>query len=178
MSIAWLVAALAGAEDVEINGVIVDSRSVAGMTFPGVTVRFDAAGRAHLTIPGFIAEGRTAAPPVAAGVPRARWWLATEDGGSTGHKITVEVNGKVAVEVASGQPQRILDLAPWLVAGANTVIVRSVSTAATGGALYVYVATGTDRSGTVLMDAPTVQFGLGATRSGAYERTYTLDVTP
>jgi hypothetical protein len=54
--------------------------------------------------------------------------------------------------------------------------MRSSSAHASGGSLYVYVGTGSDRSGTFVMDEPPIEFGLSADRIGLYSRTYPLNV--
>ncbi len=173
-----LLAAFAG--DLVVNGVLVQPSALAGLTLTQVTLRVDAKGNMLITAPGFVVEPeRRPAPAMPdSGVAGATWWLATEDSNSGGHVIDVTINGKQFVTLRSGEPQRIVDIGPWLVPGTNTIRVQSMSTAATGGSLYVYISSGSDRSGTVVMNSPRVQFGLGATRAGEYVREYTLDVTP
>lgn len=123
-------------------------------------------------------EASSGATPGASdvGVEAGRWWLVTEDSGSGGHAVDVVVNGVVAQTVRSGAPQLIFDLGPYLRRGENRVAMRSNSVDATGGTLYLYVGTGRNDSGTVIMDAPDIQFGLGTSRSGPYEREYTVTV--
>ncbi len=118
-------------------------------------------------------------PPVAVGqapldpsVPPATWWLVTEDGGTQGHQIEVTINGRTAQTIRSGEAQRIIDVGAHVRRGTNQVTIRSTSTSASGGALYVYIGTGSDRSGTVVMDQPTVQFGLDAKRSGGESKSF------
>lgn len=130
-------------------------------------------------------QGPPPAKPKAAGlapldpnVPAATWWLVTEDGGTTGHSIEVFINGRLAQTIKSGEPQRIVDVGKHVKVGANTVTIKSTTTAPTGQSLYVYVGTGNDRSGTVVLDEPTVQYGLGTTRTGPHEKTYTFDYAP
>ncbi|NCG20731.1 MAG: hypothetical protein GWP91_17115 [Rhodobacterales bacterium] len=115
-------------------------------------------------------------PPLDPGVPPATWWLVTEDGGTQGHIIEVFINDRLAHTLRSGETQRIIDVGMHLRRGSNRVLVKSTSTNAGGGALYVYVGTGSDRSGTVVMDEPIVQYGVGSNRSGPLEREYTIDV--
>lgn len=115
-----------------------------------------------------------AASPPAAGLPPGRWWLVTEDSGSSGHTVDVVVNGTVVQRINSGEPQLIFDLGPWLMAGANTVEMRANSVSPGGGALYLYIGTGQNDQGTVTMDTPEIQFGLGSSRQGPYSRSYTL----
>ncbi len=115
-------------------------------------------------------------PPLDPGVPQATWWLVTEDSGSQGHVIEVLVNDRLAHTLRSGDPQRIIDVGMHLRRGNNRVVVKSTSTNPGGGALYVYVGTGSDRSGTVVMDEPIVQYGVGSNRNGPLEREYTIQV--
>lgn len=116
--------------------------------------------------------------PLDPAVPAATWWLVSEDNGTTGHVVEVLINGRLAETIKSGEPQRILDVGQHMKTGSNTVTLKSVSTAPTGGSLYVYAGTGNDRSGTVVLDEPTVQYGLGTSRTGPHEKTYTFDYTP
>ena len=51
-----------------------------------------------------------------------------------------------------------------------------MSTAPTGGPLYVYIGRGRDNQGTVDMGTPDIQFGVGKSRSGGTSRTFTLEV--
>ena len=97
--------------------------------------------------------------------------------------IVIDENGKPraarmqrAEVVRSGEPQRIIDIGRHLRLGNNDIQIRSNSAGGGGGSLYVYLGTGSDRSGTVVMDEPAVQYGLGASRTGPFERSYTLQV--
>lgn len=110
------------------------------------------------------------------GVPEARWWLVVEDDGSRGHTIEILINDTHVETIRSGEIPRILDVGGHLVPGPNRVVLRSVSTQASGGPLYVYVGHGSDRDGTVMLEQPEVQFALGASRSGTYQREYTVNV--
>jgi len=118
----------------------------------------------------------TPAPTGSQKVTPARWWLVTEDNNSVGHTIEVVINGQVVKTVGSGMPQAILDVGRWLRPGPNQIEVRSTSVNASGGTYYVYIGTGSDQTGTVVMERPQVQFGVGRTRQGPYSRTYTLNV--
>jgi hypothetical protein len=121
--------------------------------------------------------GAQAAPPATnSGVAPARWWLVTEDNASVGHTIDIVINGVTVKTVGSGMAQQILDVGRWLRPGANQVEVRSNSVNASGGTYYVYIGNGSDQTGTVVMDRPQVQFGVGSTRTGPYSRSYTLNV--
>lgn len=120
--------------------------------------------------------GAPPSAPIDPGVPQARWWLVTEDNGSSGHSVEVWINGRMAEVVRSGDPQRIVDVGRHLRLGSNEIQIKSNSAGGSGGSLYVYLGTGSDRSGTVVMDEPAVQYGLGASRVGPFERSYTLQV--
>ena len=56
------------------------------------------------------------------------------------------------------------------------MVVKSNSSSASGGTLYVFIGPGSDQSGTVVMDKPEVQFGVGSSRTGPYEREYSIQV--
>ncbi|MFT6162144.1 MAG: hypothetical protein ACJA00_004742, partial [Myxococcota bacterium] len=60
--------------------------------------------------------------------------------------------------------------------GANRVHLQAQSSAPSGGPLYVYLGRGSNASGTVMMDSPDIQFGLGPSRNGETSRDYTLEV--
>lgn len=231
-----LLAQIALAGQVYVNGTLVNPGQIAGTTLEKVDVTFDAAGNIRVSAPGYKIEvmdptGAGAAstgyppapqagtypqpypqpaagaypppapavgsypppaypPPAAAatsaygaapglhpsGVAKATWWLVVEDNGSVGHTVEVIVNDQLAQTVRSGEPVRILDVGGYLRPGANKILVKSNSVGAGGGSMYVYVGSGSDRSGTVVMDAPQVQFGLGASRNGPYEREYSIQV--
>src|SRR5688572_16795633 len=186
--------------DTYINGTVVDPRAVADVRLERVTVWFDALGNVHVDAPGYTVEvlepalaataTTTAAatravppptpappiPPASSGVLPSRWFVVSEDSGSSGHTIEVWINGQLATTVRSGQAQTIVDVGRWLRVGANQVEIRSSSSHASGGTLYVYLGTGSDRSGTFVMDKPPVEFGLAADRLGQYSRTYPLNV--
>ena len=185
----WLLPLAAMAGNLYVNNTLVDPRSMPNVALDKVNVRFDAQGNIFVDAPGYKiqVQGATAAvpapsvstppmPPPASGVAPARWWMVTEDNGSTGHQVEIWVNGQLAQTVTSGQPQKIVDVGRWLRIGANQVLVKSSSTNPTGGSFYVYLGTGSDQSGTVVMDNPAVSFGVGSSRSGPYQREYTLNV--
>ncbi len=197
MWVALVPAALAG--ELYVNGQVCDPRQLSAVKLEHATVWFDASGNVHVDAPGYKIEvlaaapivtqstrtaaatsaatpATSAAPPAPSGVAPARWWLVTEDGGTVGHAIEVLINGQPVQTVRSGDAQRIIDVARWLHVGTNEVEMRSSSREPAGGSLYVYVGTGSDRSGTVVMDEPVVQFGVGSDRSGPYSRTFTLTV--
>ena len=191
----FLIAGTALAGSVFVNGVNVDA--LRNQTFKNVTsVTLDAEGNVVIDAPGYEiqvvgtqggvppAENTTTpdsppmdAPPVGdPAVPISRWWLVTEDNASSGHVISIYLNGVLVRSLPSGQPQLIEDLAAYLHPGDNQVRVESSSTAPSGGTFYVYLGSGNNDSGTVVMDTPQVQFGVGPAREGPYLREYTLKV--
>ncbi|MCB9685272.1 MAG: hypothetical protein H6738_06365 [Alphaproteobacteria bacterium] len=194
-----MLMATAFAGSVYVNNTLVDPATMPNITFEKVTVRIDAQGNLWIDAPGYriqvvgnqpapmpvpVMTGGVAPqpgmpmpqPPSAGGVAQARWWMVTEDSGTTGHAIEVFINDQLAYQVTSGQPQKIVDVGRFLHLGSNRVRIRSNSANPTGGTYYVYIGTGSDKSGTVVMDNPTVQFGVSANKQGAYEREYTLVV--
>jgi hypothetical protein len=91
----------------------------------------------------------------------------------------VLINGTPVRRVASGQPQLLLDVGPYLRRGVNTVVIQGVSGGSTGGGpLNVYLGRGNSRSGTLRLDNPEVAFVARATAgaSGSPARQYTLTV--
>jgi hypothetical protein len=187
MLITWGSLAVAGV--VFVNGVSTDQ--LRGQTFEGCSVTVTANGDVYVTAPGYRIQAAEApevgyAPPEAA-APSARppavattgphWWLVTEDNGSNGHTVQVFVNDALVQTVRSRDPQAINDISKWLVPGQNRVRLMSDSVNASGGALYVYIGRGSNESGTVVLDKPDVQYGLGASRTGPYSREYTLDTS-
>lgn len=184
----WLISAAALAGSVYINDVEVTG--LKGQTFEGVTVSFDDQGDIRIDAPGYRIEVEEPAsshlttsqpqpepaPPVGAKAEKGHWWLVTEDNDTAGHVVQVYLNGQLARTVRSGDEQIIEDVGEFLIQGTNTVRMSSTSTAATGGALYVYLGQGSTDSGTLVLEQPDVQFGLSPARKGVYEREYTLEI--
>ena len=196
-----LLMTMAMAGTVYVNGVDVgDMRS---QTFENCTLVFDSAGDLHVSAPGYEIQvmdalGPLTAPPPAqgpmavgtpppasvpvasapagAGVTQGEWWLVTDDSGSSGHAVDIFVNGAMVKSIHSGEAQIIVDLGPWLVPGANRVHLQAQSNTPAGGPLYIYLGRGSNASGTVMMDSPDIQFGLGPSRNGETSRDYTLQV--
>jgi hypothetical protein len=137
---------------------------------------YTAAPGATTARPSAPATVTSASNPGTAGIGAGRWWLVTEDNGSRGHAIEVYVNNTLVTTVHSGDPQMILDLGPWMANGSNAIRMASNSQGASGGSLNVYVGTGHNDAGTVVMDAPAVQYGVGSTRTGAFSRDYNINV--
>ncbi len=119
--------------------------------------------------------GEGSARPSPAVAPGS-WWLATEDNGSRGHEIRVFLNGNLVQTVRSGDPQVIEDVSRYLEPGANQVLIQTSSENAGGGGLYVYLGEGRNEGGTVTLERPTIQHGLGPSRRGNDVREYSLIV--
>ncbi len=179
MWLSLISAAIAG--DLYINDIRVDPTSVAGKVLEKVDVTFDAEGNTRISAPGYkikVKERPRAtqeAEPLSA-VPQARYWLVTQDLKSFGHTATVRINGREVLTVRSGDEQVIRDLAEFLKPGANEVVVSSTSVDAAGGSFYVFLGEGVDDDGTVRVDEPAVEFGLGPANKKPVERTYNLQV--
>ncbi|MEQ1501809.1 MAG: hypothetical protein ABMB14_06240 [Myxococcota bacterium] len=180
----WLLAAVAWAGNVYVNGTYVEPRSLVGVTMSGATVRFDDQGNIRIDAPGYKISVATPspvaqpapAPPPAPVVAYGRWWLFAEDKGSAGHLVDVWINGTLAQTFRSGQGDKLVEISKWLRPGANTVIVKSTSTGASGGSLTLFAGVGGSDKGFFDMPTPQIEYGLGPTRSGVAERTYTLTV--
>ncbi|MEM6289156.1 MAG: hypothetical protein AAF845_18605 [Bacteroidota bacterium] len=178
MWLSLITASLAG--DLYINDTRVDPRSVAGVVLEKVTVTFDSDGNTRIEAPGYEIKvvdrpgGEPKPAKTTAGVAQAKYWLVSQDLDSSGHTVDVRVNGRRVLTYASGDEQVILDLAEYLKPGANQIVVSSRSDDAGGGALYVFIGEGVDDDGTVKIDKPTVEFGLGPANKTPVERTYTL----
>lgn len=111
--------------EIYINGVRADR--VADVEMQGVNLRFDEKGNLWIDAPNHRVEVEDAGPSQpAAAVPAARYWLVTDDQDSSGHTIDVVVNGVLVRKIRSGEPQLILDLAPFLRSGPNTVICNAI----------------------------------------------------
>lgn len=158
-SLILMMSALAGT--IYINNIPVQTPPVVEMK--NVTVRIDADGNIWIDAPNY--QVREVAPPnyvPAAGtstaVPAGTWWLVTEDNGSTGSVIDVMVNGQVIRRVISGQAQLIMDVGPYLKQGTNEITMLIQPGTPGGGLLNIYVGQGTNASGTIRLDAPSVRF--------------------
>lgn len=176
----WLSTVALGGQ-VYVNSVDVTDR-LKDQTFSDAEVRFDADGNVHIEVAGVRIEAEPSPappPPTPTGnIPLGRWWLVTDDAASAGHLVEVWINGRKARLVRSGDPQLILDIAPWLAVGSNTIEMKARSASPGGGPLYLYVGRGDNASGTVVLDHPDVQFGLGASREGLTTKQFTVQVAP
>jgi hypothetical protein len=164
----WVIPSLF-AGSVYINGVRADVPPIT--TLEGVNVRFDEQGNVWVDAPGYrvqvvspVAMPEPAPVPrratdVAAPAARATWWLVTEDVGSVGHSVEVFVNGVLVRRIASGEPQVLVDLSPWLRSGPNVVTLNPLPGAPTAaGSLSVYAGRGATIAGTLHLDNPEVTY--------------------
>lgn len=180
-----------------INGVQVDG--LKDVEFKDVSVRFDSHGNVLVDAPGYniqvvgepvryspqtarsSANTATSIPATAPSsntgpVDLGSWWLATEDEGTRGHTIEVSINGRAVATVRSGEDQRIVDISQYLQHGPNQVSLASTTSGAEGGSLFVYLGSGSNVSGTVVLDAPDVQFSVNARSNPSDQRAFTLTV--
>jgi hypothetical protein len=188
----WILsAAVALAGSVYVNGTFVEPRSLAGVTLDKATVRFDAQGNMHIDAPGYqlqtglapastqpvpVARPPTIAPPPASAVTYGRWWLVVEDNKSSGHTADVWINGQLIGTVRSGDGGKLIELSRWLRLGANNVVVKSSSSSPTGGIFAVYLGAGGSEKGSFDMPSPAVNYELGSSRTGPYQREYNFTV--
>lgn len=151
-----LLSSPAHSADIYINGVRTDRLPEGELT--SVDLRVDAAGNLWIEAPQYrveVVDDVQQAP--ARAVPQGRYWLVTEDQGSSGHVVDVVINGTLVRKIRSGEEQLILDLAPHLRPGANAVLLNAMpSSAGGGGPLGVYIGTGANVQGTVRLDRPEI----------------------
>lgn len=104
--------------------------------------------------------GTQAAPNLPVGgafVAPGRWWLVTEDNGSTGHVLDIYVGGTLAHTVRSGDPQALVDLGVFLRRGRNLITVTSRGGTYGGGALLVYIGSGHTVEGVLQLADPDIE---------------------
>ena len=174
------------ASGVVINGEPVDEAALKGLQLSGVDLMIDANGTIHITAPTFPPATSAATPVVpdppidspSQPVPTQGWWLVAQDMDSSGHLVDVIINGMAVATFRSGKPAGPVHLAEHLKPGPNEVTLRANSQNASGGMFYVFVAEGEISNSEMRLETPAVQFGLGASRMGTYERTYTVNYTP
>jgi hypothetical protein len=178
----WLLLASALAGDLFVNDKRILPESMAGIYLEDVNVRFDSEGNMYVDASAYQISVATqdSAPAPQPKTPTVvaveRWWMVTEDNATLGHAATVRVNGQAVHTVRSGDPQKLLDLAPFLQPGLNAVSIQTQSTNAGGGSLFIYIGTGSNAGGTVTLDNPMIQMGLGPSSQAAETRDFTLDV--
>lgn len=194
-----LAALAADAPGLYVNGVRADG--LHNFEFKTVNVKIDDSGNIWIDAPQYKvevqqAESSTLAPvapttpatttrstsssaySATPAVPSNRYWLVTEDHGSTGHVIEVTVNGVLVQKVQSGDAQLILDIGKHLRQGANTVVFNALpANKLDGGVLNIYIGTGSNQSGTVMLDAPSVTFSRRSSDSpSGGSRSFQVDV--
>ena len=177
ISLLALFASANAGSDLYVNGVKVNG--LRSYEFRDVGVRVDENGDVWVDAPNYKIEvsggsGDLEMAPVDPG----RYWLVTQDNNSGEHRLEVLINGELIKEIRSGDDQVILDLAPFLNQGTNTVLIKALpSSTPTGGDLMVYVGSGSNNAGTVSMSQPDVVFARKATDStDGGSRSYTLTV--
>lgn len=182
-SLPFLLALLAPlhAGAVYVNGVIADD--LRDQQFTDCKVRIDKEGNVWIDAPYYsvkvvppkATEDAPAPPAGAVLVNLNRYWLVTDDHESTGSVVEVYVNGVFTRRIRSGDPQVILDVAPWLRPGDNEITITALPGTPGGGVLNVYLGEGTNLKGTVKMDRPIVIFGRKSTDDPqGSTRTWTL----
>jgi len=179
----------ASAANVYVNGTPVDG--LKSFDFKNVSVQIDENGDVFIIAPQYnVALGEEAAkkkgqkkkdvttPPTPTGdgsVSGNRWWLIADDNGSAGHVVDVDVNGTVIRTYKSGE-RLIFDVGPYLNAGRNTVRFVSRGTSPTGGALFLYLGTGSVDGGRISQDEPKIKFKRNASSTAKDSVSFTLEV--
>lgn len=173
---------------VYINNLPIDTLPVAELK--NVTVRFDAEGNIWIDAPNYqirevapptyvSASDATATTPTAGTgtVATGLWWLVTEDNGSTGSVVDIMVNGVRVRRVISGQSQLIMDIGPFLRPGVNEIQIIAQPGQPGGGLLNVYIGQGSNSSGTIRLDAPSVRYARRSSDSAeGGVKTFTITV--
>jgi len=109
-------------------------------------------------------------------VPGNRWWLISEDNETSGHVIDVTVNGTVITTFKSAGKQLIMDVGPYLNMGENTVEFVSRGDKPGGGALFLYIGTGSVDGGRISQDEPKIKFKRNASSDAGEGASMTLVV--
>ena len=179
----------ASAANIYVNGTPVDG--LKNFDFKNVSVQIDENGDVFIIAPQYnVALGEEATkkkkanrkdvttPPTPTGdgtVSGNRWWLIADDNGSVGHVIDVEVNGTVIRTYKSGE-QLIFDVGPYLNTGTNNVQFVSRGSSPMGGALFLYLGTGSVDGGRISQDEPKVKFKRNASSTPKDSVSYSLVV--
>ena len=179
----------ASAANVYVNGTPVDG--LKNFEFTNVSVQIDENGDVFIVAPQYnVALGEEATkkkkssrkdvttPPTPSGdgsVSGNRWWLIADDNESVGHVIDVEVNGTVIRTYKSGE-RLIFDVGPYLNTGTNTVQFVSRGSAPMGGALFLYLGTGSVDGGRISQDEPKIKFKRNASSVQKDTVSYSLQV--
>ena len=178
----------ASAANVYVNGTPVDG--LKNFEFTNVSVQIDENGDVFIIAPQYnVALGDEATkkksnkkdvttPPTPTGdgtVSGNRWWLIADDNASAGHIVDVEVNGTVIRTYKSGEAL-IFDVGPYLSTGNNSVRFLSRGAAPSGGALFLYLGTGSVDGGRISQDEPKIKFKRNSSSSAQDEVSYSLEV--
>jgi hypothetical protein len=178
----------ADAATLYVNGTPVDG--LRDFEFSNVTVQVDDNGDVFIIAPQYnVALGDDAkekksrktkkdvtTPPESSGdgtVPGNRWWLFSEDNQTEGQVVDVAINDTIVKTFRSGGKQIIFDLGPYLNAGKNSVTFTSRSERLGGGALFLYVGTGSIDGGRVSLNKPEVELK----RNASSEKNETVSAT-
>lgn len=101
----------------------------------------------------------TAQQPTAVGVAPGTWWLVTDDNASKGHVVDIYIGGVLVHTVRSGEQQVLMDVSPYLRHGGNLVqFTARAGNQPSGGALHIYIGSGSNQSGTLNLHSPEVTF--------------------
>ena len=84
--------------------------------------------------------------------------MISDDNQSAGHVVDVTVNGTVVTTFKSSGKQIIMDIGPYLNTGDNDVKFVSRGEQPAGGALFLYVGTGSVDGGRISQDEPKIKF--------------------
>jgi len=179
----------ASAANIYVNGTPVDG--LKNFDFKNVSVQIDENGDVFIIAPQYnVALGEEATkkkkagrkdvttPPTPTGdgtVSGNRWWLIADDNGSVGHVIDVEVNGTVIRTYKSGE-RLIFDVGPYLNTGTNNVQFVSRGSPPMGGALFLYLGTGSVDGGRISQDEPKIKFKRNASSTPKDSVSYSLVV--
>ena len=179
----------ASAASVYVNGTPVDG--LKNFEFTNVSVQIDENGDVFIVAPQYnVALGEEATkkkkssrkdvttPPTPSGdgtVSGNRWWLIADDNDSAGHVVDIEINGTVIRTFKSGE-RLIFDVGPYLNTGPNSVQFVSRGSAPTGGALFLYLGTGSVDGGRISQDEPKIKFKRNASSTQTDTVSYTLQV--
>ena len=179
----------ASAANVYVNGTPVDG--LKNFEFTNVSVQIDENGDVFIVAPQYnVALGEeatkkkktnrkdvtTAPAPTGDGtVSGNRWWLIADDNGSVGHIVDIELNGTVVRTFKSGETL-VFDVGPYLNTGTNSVQFVSRGSSPMGGALFLYLGTGSNDGGRISQDEPKIKFKRNASSMAKDSVTYSLQV--
>ena len=179
----------ASAANVYVNGTPVDG--LKNFEFTNVSVQIDENGDVFIVAPQYnVALGEEAtkkkktnrkdvttapAPSGDGTVAGNRWWLIADDNDSVGHVVDVEINGTVVRTYKSGE-RLIFDVGPYLNTGTNSVQFVSRGSPPMGGALFLFLGTGSVDGGRISQDEPKIKFKRNASSMPKDSVSYSLQV--